>query len=93
MVLIGLFMFVLYFTLAFIFAGALKRYFRRLETVFGKIAEGDLTDRMAIKRNDEIGRIMINLKTAIEHSHTMIVTLKEEADKMSIIGSRLSSSM
>ena len=76
MILIGLFMFVLYFTLAFIFAGALKRYFKRLETVFGKIAEGDLTDRMAIKRNDEIGRIMINLNTAIEHSHTMIVTLK-----------------
>ena len=93
MILIGLFMFVLYFTLAFIFAGALKRYFKRLETVFGKIAEGDLTDRMAIKRNDEIGRIMINLNTAIEHSHTMIVTLKEESDKMSIIGSRLSSSM
>ena len=38
MILIGLFMFVLYFTLAFIFAGALKRYFKRLETVFGKIA-------------------------------------------------------
>ena len=93
MILIGLFMFVLYFTLAFIFAGALKRYFRRLETVFGKIAEGDLTDRMAIKRNDEIGRIMINLNTAIEHSHTMIVTLKEESDKMNTIGSRLSSSM
>ena len=93
MVLIGLFMFILYFTLAFIFAGALKRYFRRLETVFGKIAEGDLTDRMAIKRNDEIGRIMINLNTAIEHSHTMIVTLKEESDKMNTIGSRLSSSM
>ena len=93
MILIGLFMFVLYFTLAFIFAKALKRYFRRLETVFGKIAEGDLTDRMAIKRNDEIGRIMINLNTAIEHSHTMIVTLKEESDKMNTIGSRLSSSM
>ena len=93
MVLIGLFMFVLYFTLAFIFAGALKRYFKRLETVFGKIAESDLTDRMVIKRNDEIGRIMMNLNAAIEHSHTMIVTLKEEADKMSTIGSRLSSSM
>ena len=93
MILIGLFMFVLYFTLAFIFTGTLKRYFKRLETVFGKIAEGDLTDRMAIKRNDEIGRIMMNLNAAIEHSHTMIVTLKEEADKMSTIGSRLSSSM
>ena len=93
MILIGLFMFVLYFTLAFIFAGALKRYFKRLETVFGKIAEGDLTDRVAVKKNNEIGRIMMNLNAAIEHSHTMIVTLKEEADKMSTIGSRLSSSM
>ena len=93
MILIGLFMFVLYFTLAFIFAGALKRYFKRLETVFGKIAEGDLTDRVAIKSNNEIGRIMINLNTAIEHSHTMICLLKDEADKMSSIGSQLSSSM
>ena len=93
MILIGLFLFILYFTLAFIFAKALKRYFRRLETVFGKIAEGDLTDRVAIKSNNEIGRIMMNLNAAIEHSHTMIVTLKEEADKMSTIGSRLSSSM
>ena len=93
MILIGLFMFVLYFTLAFIFAGALKRYFKRLETVFGKIAEGDLTDRVKIKKNNEIGHIMINLNTAIEHSHTMICTLKEEADKMNTISSRLSSSM
>ena len=93
MILIGLFMFVLYFTLAFVFTGVLKRYFKRLETVFGKIAEGDLTDRVTVKRDDEIGRIMINLNTAIEHSHTMICTLKEEADKMNAIGSQLSSSM
>ena len=93
MILIGLFMFVLYFTLAFIFAKALKRYFKRLETVFGKIAEGDLTDRVKIKKNNEVGRIMINLNTAIENNHTMICLLKDEADKMSSIGSQLSSSM
>ena len=72
MILIGLFMFVLYFTLAFIFAGALKRYFKRLEIVFGKIASGDLTDRLAVKKNNEVGRIMMNLNTAIENNHTMI---------------------
>ena len=93
MILIGLFMFVLYFTLAFIFAGALKRYFKRLETVFGKIAEGDLTDRLAVKKNNEVGRIMMNLNTAIENNHTMICLLKDEADKMNSIGSQLSSSM
>ena len=93
MILIGLFMFVLYFTLAFIFAGALKRYFKRLEIVFGKIASGDLTNRLAVKKNNEVGRIMMNLNTAIENNHTMICLLKDEADKMNSIGSQLSSSM
>ena len=93
MVLIGLAMFVLYFTLAFIAARALKRYFARLETLFGKIAAGDLTDRIKVKRNDEIGRLMTNLNMATEHSHTMLAALREEADKMTAIGSDLSSNM
>ena len=93
MVLIGLLMFVIYFTLAFIAARALKQYFARLETMFGKIAAGDLTDRITVKRDDEIGRLMINLNMATEHSHTMLTALKEEADKMTAIGSNLSSNM
>ena len=70
MVLIGLAMFVFYFTLAILASRALKRYFARLETLFGKIAAGDLTDRVAVKRNNEIGRLMTNLNMAIEHTHT-----------------------
>ena len=54
MVLIGLLMFVIYFTLAIIASRALRRYFTRLETLLGKIAAGDLTDRVKVKRNDEI---------------------------------------
>ena len=93
MILIGFFMFVLYFTLAFIAANSLKRYFKRLETMFGKIAAGDLTDRIIIKRHDEIGQLMTHLNMATEHSHTMLTALKEEADKMMAIGSDLSSNM
>ena len=93
MILIGLLMFVVYFTLAFIAARALKRYFVRLETMFGKIAAGDLTDRIIVKRHDEIGRLMTNLNMATEHSQTMLTALKEEADKMMAIGSDLSSNM
>ena len=93
MILIGLLMFVIYFTLAIIAARALKRYFARLESVFEKIAAGDLTDRVAVKRNNEIGRLMTNLNMAIEHTHTMLTVLKEEADKMTAIGSDLSSNM
>ena len=93
MVLIGLVMFVFYFTLAIFASRALKRYFTRLETLLGKIAAGDLTDRIKVKRNDEIGRLMTHLNMATEHSHTMLTTLKEEADKMMAIGSDLSSNM
>ena len=93
MVLIGLLMFVIYFTLAIIASRALRRYFTRLETLLGKIAAGDLTDRVKVKRNDEIGRLMTHLNMATEHSHTMLTTLKEEADKMMTIGSDLSSNM
>jgi len=93
MVLIGLAMFVLYFTLAILASRALKRYFTRLETLLGKIAAGDLTDRIKVKRNDEIGRLMTHLNMATEHSHTMLAALREEADKMTAIGSDLSSNM
>ena len=93
MVLIGLAMFVFYFTLAILASRALKRYFARLETLFGKIAAGDLTDRIKVKRNDEIGRLMTHLNMATEHSHTMLAALREEADKMTAIGSDLSSNM
>jgi len=93
MVLIGLVMFVFYFTLAIFASRALKRYFTRLETLLGKIAAGDLTDRIKVKRNDEIGRLMTHLNMATEHSHTMLAALREEADKMTAIGSDLSSNM
>ena len=93
MLFIGLLMFIVYFTLAIIAARALKRYFARLETLFGKIAAGDLTDRVIIKRQDEIGRLMTHLNMATEHSHTMLLALKEESDKMTAIGSDLSSTM
>ena len=93
MILIGLLMFVIYFTIAILFARHLKRFFKRLETVLGKIAEGDLTDRVEVKRNDEIGSLMTHLNTAIEHSHTMICVLRDEADKMGAVGSDLSSNM
>ena len=93
MVLIGLVMFVFYFTLAIFASRALQRYFARLETLLGKIAAGDLTDRIKVKRNDEIGRLMTHLNMATEHSHTMLAALREEADKMTAIGSDLSSNM
>jgi len=93
MILIGLLMFVIYFTLAILFSHALTRYFVRLEVIFGKIAQGDVTDRIKIKRADEIGRLMTHLNMAIDHTRTMVGILREESDKMIAIGSGLAGNM
>ena len=93
MIIIGLLMFIVYFSAAVLFSRNLKHYFTRLETVFGNIAKGNLTDRIEVKKNDEVGRLMLNLNTAIEHSHTMICTLKKETEAMNAVSSVLSSTM
>ena len=93
MILIGLLMCIIYFSAAAFFSRNLKHYFTRLETIFENIAKGILTDRIEVKKHDEVGRLMLNLNTAIEHNHTMICTLKKEMDAMSTISSTLSSTM
>ena len=93
MILVGVLLCIVYFSAAVLFSRNLKRYFRRLEAVFRNIAEGNLTDRIEVKKHDEVGRLMLNLNAAIEHSHTMICTLRKETDAMTVVSSTLSSTM
>ena len=93
MIFIGLLMFVIYFTLAAFVVRVLKKYLNRLGVVLGKVAQGDLTDRIQVKWRNEIGQILTSLNTAIEHSHAMLSVLRDEADKMGAVGSDLSSNM
>ena len=93
MIFIGLLMFVIYFTLAAFVVRVLKKYLNRLGVVLGKVAQGDLTDRVQVKWRNEIGQILTSLNTAIEHSHAMLSVLRDEADKMGAVGSDLSSNM
>jgi len=93
MIFIGLLMFVIYFTLAAFVVRVLKKYLNRLGVVLGKVAQGDLTDRIQVKWRNEIGQILTSLNTAIDHSHAMLSVLHDEADKMGAVGSDLSSNM
>ena len=93
MIFIGLLMFVIYFTLAAFVVRVLKKYLNRLGIVLGKVAQGDLTDRIQVKWRNEIGQILTSLNTAIDHSHTMLSVLHDEVDKMKAVGSDLSSNM
>ena len=93
MIIIGILMFIFYFTMAFFAVRALKKYFARLGVILNKIADGDLTDRIEVKSNNEIGKLMENLNTAIEHSHDMFTLLRAETDNMTTVSSDLSSNM
>ena len=93
MIFIGFLMFVIYFTLAAFVVRVLKKYLNRLGIVLGKVAQGDLTDRIQVKWRNEIGQILTSLNTAIDHSHSMLSVLHDEVDKMKAVGSDLSSNM
>ena len=93
MIIIGILMFIVYFTIAFFAVRALKKYFARLGVILNKIADGDLTDRIEVKSNNEIGKLMENLNSAIEHSHDMFTLLRAETDNMTTVSSDLSSNM
>ena len=93
MLIIGSLMIMGCFVLAFVVSRRMKRGFARLEVLFGKIAAGDLTGRIEINRNDELGRLMHMFNETIEHTHSMIDILKHEVDAMDAVGSELSSNM
>ena len=93
MIIIGILMFICYFTMAFFAVRALKKYFARISVILNKIADGDLTDRIEVKSNNEIGKLMENLNSAIENSHDMFTLLRAETDNMTTVSSDLSSNM
>ena len=93
MLIIGTLMIMSCFVLAFVVSRRMKRRLVRFEALFGKIAAGDLTGRIEINRNDELGLLMGMFNDTIEHTHSMIDILKREVDVMDAVGSELSSNM
>ena len=93
MALIGILMFAVYFSGVFVFSRGLKKNLHRLENIFSKIAMGDLTGRVDVKRRDELGLLMTHFNTAVENMSRMIKLLKNEADTMSEVGNTLAANM
>ncbi|MGP1367778.1 MAG: methyl-accepting chemotaxis protein [Treponema sp.] len=93
MIFISLILFAICFVIIYLLSSRLKAYFRRINSVFEKIASGDLTGGLEVKRNDELGSLIENLNKAIENSRSMVGALKNEAEKMEAVSSDLSSNM
>lgn len=93
MIFISLILFAVCFVIVYMLSRSLKSYFKRVSGVFEKIASGDLTGRLEVKRNDEIGSVIVNLNKALENNRSMVSALKNEAERMEAVSSTLSSNM
>ena len=84
---------IVFFWLIFWFSKRLKGYFRKLQLIFTKMAAGDLTGRFYIKKNDEIGRLMIDFNTTMDKVAAMVNSLIHESKTMQHVGDDLCNNM
>ena len=90
---IGFALFVIVFIVGFILSNRLLNYFKRLQTLFEKIASGDITERIEYKSHDETGTLLEYFNRTMDNICTMIGVLIRESKSMSRIGERLSANM
>ena len=90
---VGTGMLIVFFWLIFWFSKRVKGYFRKLQLIFAKMASGDLTGRFYIKKNDEIGRLMIDFNTTMDKVAGMINSLIHESKAMQHVGDDLYNNM
>ena len=84
---------IVFFLLIFRFSKRLKGYLRKLQLIFTKMASGDLTGRFYIKKNDEIGRLMIDFNTTMDKVAEMVNSLIHESKTMQHVGDNLYNNM
>ncbi|QSI03418.1 methyl-accepting chemotaxis protein [Treponema pedis] len=77
----------------FVFSSRLGFYFKQLQTVFEKIAAGDITDRIRYKNNDEVGQLMYYFNQTLDNMSGILRSLISESQEMNRIGEILSSDM
>lgn len=64
-----------------------------MQLIFTKMAAGDLTERFYIKKNDEIGSLMINFNTTMDKVASMVNSLIHESKTMQHVGDELYNNM
>ncbi|MDR2418710.1 MAG: methyl-accepting chemotaxis protein [Treponema sp.] len=77
----------------FFMARSISRPLGLMTTIFADIGEGNLTRRLEITSNDEIGDISRFFNQTIEKMRHLIFTIKEQSVKLLDIGGELSTNM
>ena len=93
MAIVGTGMLLIFFWIIFLFSKRLKGYLRKLQSIFTKLAAGDITGRFYIKKHDEDGRLMIDFNTTMDKVAAMINALIHESDTMQHSGDELYNNM
>ena len=89
MIAVGTGMLIIFFWLS----KRLKGYLRKLQLIFTKMASGDLTGRFYIKKNDEIGNLMIDFNTTMDKVASIVNSLIHESNTMQCVGENLYNNM
>ena len=93
MIAVGTGMLIIFFWLIFWLSKRLKGYLRKLQLIFTKMASGDLTGRFYIKKNDEIGNLMIDFNTTMDKVVSIVNSLIHESNTMQCVGENLYNNM
>ena len=64
-----------------------------MQLIFTKMASGDLTGRFYIKKNDEIGNLMIDFNTTMDKVASIVNSLIHESNTMQCVGENLYNNM
>ncbi len=93
MLIITVILFIVCLILAFVLSRRLTTYFSYLKCVFAKIAKGDITDRIEVKKNDELGELMHLFNQTMDNVSRMLGELMNETNEIGCIGQTLSTNM
>ena len=66
---------------------------KTMETVFTAIGDGDFTQSLEVRSNDEIGNIGNSLNLTLEKIRTLIITIKSQAGTLFNVGNDLAANM
>ncbi|MGP1588219.1 MAG: methyl-accepting chemotaxis protein [Treponemataceae bacterium] len=93
MVTVGSGMLIIFFLLSFWFSKHMKRYIRKLQSIFTKMASGDLTERFSVKKTDEISSLLLDFNATMDKVVEMIDSLVNESQNMKYVGDELYNNM
>lgn len=68
-------------------------YLNKIQLLFRRMAQGDITGRFYIKGADEMAQLMIDYNTAMDNVSAMVSALTHETESMQNIGNNLSTNM